>query len=235
MKLRVASRSDTGSRPDNEDRVVHDVGRGLFAVIDGMGGEAAGEVAAAEAAERIATSGDRPLVTVFGEIRDALEARGRADPRLWGMGAVATAVRVREGAMEIAHVGDTRAWRWRPGAALQLLTRDHTIAQEAREMLGLAEGAEVPGGNRVTRDLGSSRGPPDHWVETREEPLLPGDRLVLSSDGLHGVLSSRELEEILEAPGDEEHAVERMIARVWERGAPDNVSVVVVGVHPEDG
>lgn len=215
MVLTCAWRTATGARLRNEDRVVCLPERGLFAVIDGLGGEAAGDIAAEEVAKEIASEQERSLVETFGAARDRLGQRVRDDARTWGMGAVATAVRIRGGAIELAHVGDTRAGLLRGGAPLRWLTIDH--------VLPVANGA-------VTRDLGSAKGPAAHWAQAAAEELQTGDRVILATDGVHGVVAPSMIEAVLRTATSDEAFVTEVMCLVERAGAPDNASVLVISI-----
>ncbi len=232
LRAVAAARSHTGLvRASNEDTVVCDPERGLFAVIDGMGGEAAGEVAAAIARDALLAHDD--LATALVYANDAILARGDARPTERGMGCVVTAARLGDAHLELAHVGDTRAYLASKGGCEQL-TRDHTVRAEAQAAWGLADGAAaaVAGGAAVTRDLGGRPRADASFVDRRAVAVAPGDLLVLSSDGLHDLVSGFELAVRLqdarrrgEAPAD---VADRLVALALERGGRDNVSVVVV-------
>ena len=137
-RLAAYARTHTGRRASNEDAWVCRVEAGVFAVIDGMGGREAGEVAAAITANTLAETPTAPgmasetlLVRQFYDARDRILAHARAHPRCAGMGAAATAVRIDDDGTtaSVAHVGDTRAWHVGPGGIVQL-TKDHVGARE---------------------------------------------------------------------------------------------------------
>lgn len=212
--MRVTWATHAGGRPRNEDRVV--VSGPVFAVLDGMGGQAGGEVAATLAAE-VLGSWQGPLLEAFGAVRDALRAREQQDPAVHGFGVVGTAIRLDE-RVTVAHVGDTRAWLVREGVVVPL-TRDHTLAQVQRELFRLPPDARVEGENRVTRDLGGAKGPPEHWVDLLRLVRRAGDRFVLASDGAWRHLKRAELAE-LGAP--------ELVGLAVDRGTDDNATVVLV-------
>lgn len=231
MKLDAAARTHVGSvRTQNEDAFVCRPEHGLFAVVDGMGGQEAGEVAAAIAAETLAEV--PPDVGLASETLLASAMRGarlrildevNAHPEWEGMGAVATALRFDDDGRQVslAHVGDTRAYL--VGASgLRQLTRDH-----------LGPAAEDGGKRRVSRDLGSRQMEGD-WVETHREPVGSGDMLVLASDGLTDAVSeadlSKELVGLRRAGAPAEAIATRLIGLALAGGGPDNVTVIVVRV-----
>ncbi len=229
--LTAAARTHVGRvRSGNEDALVCRPAEGLFAVIDGMGGEAAGEVAAAIAAESLGAvpgtrrhSGAAVLTAALRAARARILAEAARDANLARMGAVATAVRVDDDGrhVTVAHVGDTRAYRV-DRAGVSQLTRDH-----------VAE-ANGPGKKpAVARDLGRAD-LPEPWVDTTRAAVHPGDLLVLCTDGLYDPVSAEELTAELTqlwssaAPVDE--AANRLVGLALARGGPDNVTVVVIRI-----
>jgi serine/threonine protein phosphatase PrpC len=225
-RLAAHARTHTGRRANNEDAFVCRPEAGLFAVVDGMGAQEAGEVAAAIVATTLAElpgqtglAGETLLVGAFREARERVLAHGRANPRHAGMGAAATAVRLDDdgSAASIAHVGDTRAWHVREQEIVQL-TRDHV-------------GAREDGRPALARDLGRDD-LPEPWVDTHRVALAPGDLLVLASDGLHDALGqevlARTLRELHDARRSARSASRLLLHRALDAGAHDNVTVLVV-------
>lgn len=230
--LTAAARTHAGRvRPLNEDALVCRPEDGLFAVVDGMGGEEAGEVAAAIAAAVLAETpairrarSDELLARGFERARERILAEQRADPRHGQMGAVATALRFDDDGrtVGVAHLGDTRAYRVGPGG-VERLTEDHVAAEPA------------PGGGKrpVARDLGRKDLPPGS-VDRRRVKVAHGDLLVLCSDGLYDPLGDEALAEELRRlhaeRAEPDAAAARLVALALARGGPDNVTVVVVRV-----
>lgn len=228
--LNAAARTHAGRvRPQNEDALVCRPEQGLFAVVDGMGGEAAGEVAAAIAAAAIAAVPDerrRPSETVLVEAlrraREQILAEQRARPEHGSMGAVATALRFEDDGrtVGVAHVGDTRLYLVSEGRARQL-TEDH-----------LAAGV---GKRPVARDLGR-RELPDPWVATGRYRVRRGDLLVLCTDGLYDPVGddalAGELVRHWQERTDADAVAAKLVALALARGGPDNVTVVAVRVGP---
>ena len=229
--LTAAARTHVGRvRSGNEDALVCRPGEGLFAVIDGMGGEAAGEVAAAIAAESLAAvpgtrrhSGGAVLTAALRAARARILAEAARDPTLARMGAVATAVRVDDDGrhVTVAHVGDTRAYRVDRTGVTQL-TRDHVAD------------ANGPGKKpAVARDLGRAD-LPEPWVDTARAAVSPGDLLVLCTDGLYDPVSAEELTteltQIWSSTTAVDEAANRLVGLALARGGPDNVTVVVIRI-----
>ncbi|MFH1465402.1 MAG: PP2C family serine/threonine-protein phosphatase, partial [Pseudomonadota bacterium] len=232
----VAARSHPGLvRAHNEDTLVCAPDRGLFAVIDGMGGEAAGEVAAALVREHLlAWEPDATtLREALHEANEAILARVAAEPGLRGMGCVVTAVRVEGRGLQVAHAGDTRAYLAR-GRGVQQLTRDHTVVAAERERLGLteAEGKALPGQHRVTRDLGGQHHADASWIDTAQAPFEQDDLLLLCSDGLHDLVADEDLLALLREARTSgrpmDSLADALVDLALARGGSDNVTVVCV-------
>ncbi|MDG1478254.1 MAG: SpoIIE family protein phosphatase [Myxococcota bacterium] len=231
MSLIAAGMTHPGRvRPHNEDALVCEPQRGLIAVIDGMGGEAAGEVAAAIAREQILSRG-APR-EALAAANAAIVARAEANPAERGMGCVATAAHLSGHRLTLAHVGDTRAYLI-SAAGLEQLTRDHTVVAELREQQGMteAQARALPNQHRVTRDLGGQLRDGTDWIDTGEVDLQPDDLLLLCSDGLHDLVRDGELSRILGAARShrqEPEAVAReLVELALSRGGHDNITVVV--------
>lgn len=234
-RLEAAARSHPGRvREHNEDAWICEPERGLFAVIDGMGGAEAGEVAAALTREAILELAEHPDVTyplVTANRRIVEHAALR--PETAGMGCVATVARVRGRRIELAHVGDTRAYL-ASRAGCEQLTRDHTPLAEMQERHGLreTEAAVIAGRHQVSRDVGGQAPDEEGWVDRRQAAFEPDDVLLLCSDGVTDALPERELLDRLaearrsSAPEAIETLVRRLIERSLEREARDNVTVV---------
>ncbi len=230
MALDGAARTHPGKqRTSNEDALVCRPAAGLFAVVDGMGGEEAGEVAAAIAVNAIAEipdlrelASETVLCQALHTARERILAEADSDPTKEGMGAVGTAVRFDDGggSVSVAHVGDTRAYLVHAGGVRQL-THDHV--------------AEASPGKKaqVARDLGR-RDLRGEWVETSRAKVTRGDVLVLCSDGLHDVVGAEELaREFMKLRGEAKSAdaiATRLVGMALAAGGPDNVTVVVVRV-----
>ena len=231
--LNAAARTHTGRvRRINEDTFVCDVERGLFAVIDGMGGANAGEVAAELTRETlIAGSGDLP--TLFFNANQTVYERAARRPEERGMGCVATAARVDGTDLRLAHVGDTRALLANSTGCEQL-TRDHTVVADIQEERGYtrAQAEEISGKNQVTRDIGGRRYDDTSWIDSIRTPFEVDDLLLLCSDGLSDLVGDGELFSLLSRARRDGRSmkslVNTLIELALERGAHDNVTVVAV-------
>jgi serine/threonine protein phosphatase PrpC len=234
--LRVAqdsfAKSDTGrQRRSNEDRVFEQAP--LFAVADGMGGARAGEVASTIVVDTFGESHDLPgtgsaeerLATVVREANARIHDLAQADADRAGMGTTVTAAYVGDDAVSIAHVGDSRAYRWREGQ-LERLTTDHSLVEELkrRGRLTEEEAEEHPQKSVITRALG-----PEAAVEvdTLTYPARPGDVFLLCSDGLTGMVPEDRIAELLAETPDLPEAGQALIREANERGGRDNITVVL--------
>lgn len=243
-RIVVGTATDPGCvRSDNEDtvRVVRpggdDLARDgmLAAVCDGMGGHAAGEVASRIAADVIAREfarGKEPGEGLVRAIRmanrEVLAAAG-GDERLRGMGTTCTAMVLKGGLAWCSHVGDSRCYLIREGQIF-LMTEDHSVVMAmVRDGTLTREEARLhPDKNVISRALGSHREVEvSSW--TRPFVIRPGDRFLLCSDGLHDLAAD---DDILAAVGSDapHESCSRLIAMARQRGAPDNVSVIVLAV-----
>lgn len=246
----VGHGSDVGRvRPLNEDyhRVWQfAVPRGtlfLYAVADGMGGAAAGEVASKTAVEvlddafsRYAAelSAGKQVVSVGSLIDKALRLANR---RVYqasqtegrrGMGSTLTCVAILDGKAYLGHVGDSRAYMVRGGTIYQL-TKDHSWVEEQLEK-GLLTAEEAEGHewrNLITRVLGTR---PHVAPDVIETDARPGDVFVIASDGLHDLVTPEEIFEELQRTRDRQHVVDFLISKANERGGPDNITLVVAEV-----
>ncbi len=234
-------------RPHNEDAFHFDADNGVFAVADGMGGHAAGEVASgiAIAAIREVFSRKRGSGTDYhalfkqaiDEANQRIAARIRERPEYTGMGTTAVIAVVAEGTLWLAHVGDSRAYRIR-GASIEQLTSDHSFVNELVRlgMLSREQAAKDPRRNVVTRALGSG---PSVVPDVGQEPIQGGDTILLCSDGLNTMLDDASiLERTLAADGDLERTCSDLIESANQAGGEDNVTVVAfacAGVEPGPG
>ena len=237
---RAASGSDPGrERENNEDRVLVDAERGIYAVIDGVGGESGGEVAAEMAREVLYGRLSRRTTDATRLIREAIALankqiyeRAQAEPGLAGMSCVLTVAVVDDGQATIGHVGDSRLYLIR-GGRIQKVTRDHSPvgAREDAGEISEAEAMRHPRRNEIFRDVGSAPHEPDEegFIETHQIPFDGESALLLCSDGLSDLVTAAQILERVEAsPGDPQRAVRELIAAANDAGGKDNISVVLV-------
>lgn len=230
--LLAAARTDRGAvRKDNQDAFLCAMDNGLFAVIDGMGGENGGQRAAALAREALLEEQD-PVKGLMRANERVLEAAA-ADRALEGMGCVASAIKVQGGTAQIAHVGDTRVYL-AGSAGCEQLTCDHTLAASLQERMGLSHrrAKGIGGRNQVTRDIGGKSRKDTGWIDRIEAPLEQGSLLLLCSDGLYDTIGADDLFARLRAAHREstppDRLVDELIALALDRQASDNITAVVV-------
>ncbi|MCB9528260.1 MAG: Stp1/IreP family PP2C-type Ser/Thr phosphatase [bacterium] len=253
LRLRVGQASDPGKvRTHNEDSLLVDADGGVVVVADGMGGHKAGDVASklAVAAVREAFSGgdDEPqpsrwllfrrkltgkdrLVEAIQRANRVVLETARRKPECSGMGTTVVALVMDDGALYYAHVGDSRLYRLRDGALVQL-TEDHSLLNEYLK-LGVIKpdmAQRFPYKNIIVRALGLSPG-----VEVDADVDRPqvGDRYLLCSDGLTDMAEEEEVRGVLARGGDPETAAAALIELALEGGGLDNITAVVVDVVAE--
>lgn len=236
--FRTSARSETGlMRSENEDAGW--AGQRLLAVADGMGGHVAGEVASAVAIASVAPLDGRVdqdvdseglsqlLMAALSEAEDRIGAMVAADPELHGMGTTLTALLIQGDHGVLLHVGDSRAYLLRDNELL-LLTRDDTVVQDLIDEGRISEvdAEKHPQRSMMTQALMGRR---DLNPAISHHDLRVGDRFLLCSDGLSGVVPVDQVELALaaEKPSD---AVNTLISLAHDLGAPDNVTVVIADV-----
>jgi serine/threonine protein phosphatase PrpC len=235
LALRSAAKSDIGLlRSGNEDSAY--AGANLLVVADGMGGQAAGEVASAAVVARFALLDElelspaealAALSATAEEANDTVLELMTADEELTGMGTTLTAIAWLGDRIALVHVGDSRAYLLRDGELSQL-THDHTYVQTLVDAgrITADEAVVHPRRNLLMRAIDGSP-PVEADLSIREARL--GDRYLLCSDGLSGVLPESDLAEVL-CLGDPTGAVTALVERALAAGAPDNVTCVVADV-----
>jgi len=246
MKSQAFGLTDVGRRREaNQDQLLVDPEHGLYAVADGMGGHAAGEVASSLAIESLAESMASSWETALSgsdaaaeELSKAFQAGNRnicdsmvARTEWRGMGTTIVALLVLEDEAIIGHVGDSRAYLLR-GDRLHRLTGDHSWVHE-QVRLGLMTGEEAdkhPMRNIVTRALGNRV---EVQVDVAREKPRPGDIFLLCSDGLNSMLSDDQIQSTLAPHVDTpEAACRALVDAANEAGGDDNVTVVVLRIEP---
>ncbi|MFC8799292.1 PP2C family protein-serine/threonine phosphatase [Promicromonospora sp. NPDC057138] len=214
----AAARKGIGSRDTMNDACL--VRPGLIAVADGFGDDQVASVALHTFAQGVSDVGLPNAVQ-----RAAEAARTRAETAEHA-GTTLTAVLLDGDQGRVVHIGDTRAWLVRDGEA-EPLTRDHTVAAALVEegRLTQEEARSHPDRALLNRAFG---GDPE-WAEPDvfAVELRPGDRLVLTADGVHAVLEPGQLVRLLTGPGEPDDVTQRVAEAVEAAGAPDNYLVVV--------
>jgi serine/threonine protein phosphatase PrpC len=232
--------SDAGlERRENEDRVYADDAAGVFVVVDGLGGHAAGEKAAQTAVDVIS----RELAACEGSLEECVRAaitaanneifnEAQGEPKNAGMACVLTVALVRGGTVTVGHVGDSRLYLIWNGTARKV-TLDHSPVgeQEDQGELTETEAMSHPRRNEVFRDVGSRlhAGDDVDFIDVRSFPFHPAAALLLCTDGLSDALTSAEIAAIVDAyDGDASAIASLLVESANRRGGHDNVSVVFV-------
>ncbi len=249
LRLNAHGVSECGPvRSGNEDAFAVDLDSGLFVVADGMGGHAAGEIASRLAVESIQTyiarsEGDQDLTWPFGldgslsieanRLRTALHLANQrvfraaaSDPAYRGMGTTVVAVLFTASGFVVAHAGDSRVYQQFPEQLMPLTTDDSLLAALGSAVDPSSETyAHHPLRNVVTNVLGGDERLDVHVVERLR---TPGTRLLLCSDGVHGVLGDQRISGILAGQGDPRYQAERLVADAIAAGGRDNATALVV-------
>lgn len=259
MVISSCGLSDTGCvRDQNEDRILIDERLSLFAIADGMGGHSHGEVAAELALMTVRryvdSSRNRTDVTwPFGynfnltvDENRLVTAVRLANRQVWkrsgetseyaGMGTTVAAVLVTQNKAAIASVGDSRVYLFRAGVLRPLTSDDTWVGAMVRQgSLDPAEVTHHPMRNVLTQAAGARE---EVDVQVFEQALLDGDVLLMSSDGLHGVVEELDIQRLLAASegttcGDPAQLATSLIQAALDRGAPDNVSCIILRYNDE--
>ena len=249
LDVEFAELSDTGQvREHNEDYLgcalpaTPEEARShgwLFALADGVGGQAQGEVASRTAVESLlagfrgASAGELHAALLLRLVQAAntlvYEAGHAAGPSGAGMATTLVACALRFDRAVVAHVGDSRCYLIRRGEAA-VLTRDHTFANEQVRLglLSAQEAAEAPHRHVLSRALGS-----DLFVsvETSEHQVMTGDVLLLCSDGLHGAVPASDMARLAGHNPDLSAAAQELVALANQRDGSDNISVQLIRVR----
>ena len=254
LVLEVAGRSDVGCvRSNNEDNFGYDTRYGIFVVCDGMGGQAAGEVASklavdsvlgffrdlakhetsehsvVEGAQALPESGQtykvRALKTAIGKANDAIHAQAARDPEHSGMGSTVAAVLVEGDFFTIGHVGDTRVYLVRDGK-IEQLTRDHSLVAEhvRRGLLTQVQAVRSEVQNVRLQALGADEVDPD----LDDHVAAHDDILLIATDGLTKHVSPENIQKMLSAAANPKVAVDALIEAARLQGGEDNITCLVI-------
>ncbi len=249
--LEMVALSDPGViRSHNEDATFSDASLGIAILADGMGGYNAGEVASSMAVARLSSELasvigsclsetrlgrcdaaviERHIVNEVGAANFEIFNASRGNPRFSGMGTTLVLAWFYDNRMSVAHVGDSRVYRLR-GETFEQLTRDHSLLQEQLDsgLISLEEARHADYRNLVTRALGVD---PTVDVEINDYDALPGDLVLLCSDGLNDMIDDQEIAATLQGLGRNlPLAAEHLIQLANDYGGRDNISVVLVKV-----
>jgi serine/threonine protein phosphatase PrpC len=224
-KGRVRNNNEDSYAPETAGRSTGPV---VLMVADGMGGAIGGEIASQLAVQHAATGPGSPVERVI-RANVAVVERTLKEPGLAGMGTTLTLAELGEdGNVNLAHVGDSRAYLWHQGL-LEQLTDDHTVVAEqlAAGHISPADAVSHPQRSMLTRVLGISA---DLEVDSITFESAAGDRLLICSDGLTNMVEDERVAQLL-AKGSPEEAVWALIEEANSAGGHDNITVVVVDVE----
>lgn len=242
LTIEMAGQTDAGQvREHNEDAIAWSGEAGWAVLADGMGGHLAGEVASALAVETLGSAlasaaaqadGEALLRAAVAEANHVIYSAAQAEQQRHNMGTTLLALRIDGERAHCVQIGDSRLYRSR-GAALELLSHDHSLVQELIDegFMSRDEAAGSVHRNVITRGLG---------LEATVEPamiaieLVPGDLLLLCSDGLSDKLSEPELIRLLNA-GPLEPQLTALVAAANNHGGEDNISAILVRVSNPTG
>jgi PPM family protein phosphatase len=235
-----AGGTDPGlQRQNNEDRYYVDAEQGIFIVIDGVGGQAAGDIAAETALKVVVERLKRPIGTIDRRLREAITLanneifeRSESHEELRGMACVITAVVIEGERLTIGHVGDTRAYEIRH-AAIRQITHDHSPVgeMEADGTLSESEAMQHPRRNEIFREVGNEKHDTDdeEFIEIIQTKFEPNDALILCTDGLSDMVPKADVLRIVQQYAKSpDEVVKALIKAANDAGGKDNVTVVVV-------
>lgn len=236
IALRYAAKSDVGLvRSNNQDSGY--AGPHLLVVADGMGGHAGGDVASSVAIAELARLEDEApgsdivsaLELAILDANESIMRRAREEATLTGLGTTVTALLRSENKFALAHIGDSRAYLVRDGVCTQV-TKDHTFVQRLIDegRLTEEEAERHPQRSMIMRVLGDVDADPELDVSLR--PAIPGDRWMLCSDGLSGLVSFETICDSLIDYSDPDECAEHLVELALKAGGPDNITCVIADV-----
>lgn len=250
MPFEFYSATDTGrARNNNEDSVAVDPASALVVLADGMGGYNAGEVASQMATSFISSELGRWLTEAASNATDAdvrramdicVDNANRAifnaastNPQYAGMGTTLVVGVFREGRLLLGHVGDSRGYRLRAGKFMRI-THDHSLLQEQIDagLITEEQAAFSSNKNLVTRAVGVED---SVMLESHLHELLPGDLVLLCSDGLSDMLDDEHIGRVLQSGDDLETLAHALITAANEAGGKDNIAVILARVQAAAG
>jgi serine/threonine protein phosphatase PrpC len=241
VPIEMAAITDRGlneKRPLNEDSMLSDLERGIFAVADGVGGAQAGEVASKTAIEILddAFRHHKPeedvedlMEIAIQRANDSVYRMSREQPALAMMATTIVALHLDGLRATIGHVGDSRLYRLTPNGQLRRETEDHSLVEEEVRAGRMTpeQAANHPGRNVISRAIGAEAAVE---VDMRAIDIENGTTFLLCSDGITRHIPDAELSSILRDSSDLNNACEEMKRRCFERGAEDNLTAVLVRV-----
>jgi PPM family protein phosphatase len=228
MNVSVGAATDIGQvREGNEDSYL--VVEPLYAVADGMGGHRGGEVASSLALETVQGMFERREGSLAEQVEEANRAvfdRSQSDRKVSGMGTTLTAAQIDGNRVHLVHVGDSRAYLLR-GDELSQITEDHTLVHRMvmEGEISEEEAETHPHRSVLTRALGVDR---NIQVDEGDLQVAPGDRLLLCTDGLTGMVTETQIREILIDTLDPQEAVDKLVRAANRAGGTDNITAVIL-------
>jgi serine/threonine protein phosphatase PrpC len=235
MKVSVGAATDIGQvREGNEDSYL--IVEPLYAVADGMGGHRGGEVASSLALETVQGLFERREGSLAEQVAEANRAvfdRSQKDRQVSGMGTTLTAAQVDGNRVHLVHVGDSRAYLLR-GGELTRITEDHTLVHRMvmEGEISEEEAETHPQRSILTRALGVDR---NIQVDEGDLEIAPGDRLLLCTDGLTGMISEGQIREILVETVDPQEAADELVGGANRAGGIDNITAMILDFANDGG
>ena len=241
FRVQSSALSDRGlneRRPLNEDAFLHDPGRGIFAVADGVGGAEAGEVASSTAIEvldeafRHQTEGtdvEDLMELAIQRANASIHQMAQEHAKFSMMATTIVALHVKGNVATFGHVGDSRLYRLAPDGQLHRETEDHSIVEEEVRAGRMTpeQAANHPSKNVISRALGAEQGVE---VDMKTMEVEDGTEFLLCTDGITRHISDNELRQLLVVSKNLEEVCNELKRRCYERGAEDNLTVVIVRV-----
>ena len=238
--MRASALTDIGKKRDmNQDRVYISMEKtgsfdNLFILADGMGGHRAGDQASKLFIETltdyISKNTDAPAVTVFlsgiSYANTCVYHRAQSDEGLYGMGTTCVCATISDQFLTVANIGDSRLYLIRDGKMRQV-TRDHSLVEE------LVAAGEIKRDSKeykkqkhiITKAVGIER---DIRADIFDETLMPGDYVLMCSDGLTNMLSDRDILSIVKGKGTTGEKCAKLVKKANRKGGTDNISVILI-------
>jgi PPM family protein phosphatase len=235
MKVSVGAATDIGQvREGNEDSYL--IVEPLYAVADGMGGHRGGEVASSLALETVHGMFERREGSLAEQVAEANRAvfdRSQNDRKVSGMGTTLTAAQIDGNRVHLVHVGDSRAYLLHGGQLMQI-TEDHTLVHRMvlEGEISEKEAETHPHRSVLTRALGVDR---NIQVDEGDLEVAPGDRLLLCTDGLTGMVPEGQIRKILLETPDPQEAVDNLVKGANRAGGIDNITAVILDFADDGG
>tara|TARA_R110001592_G_scaffold44644_1_gene143373 strand:- start:7710 stop:8492 length:783 start_codon:yes stop_codon:yes gene_type:complete len=227
--ISILGKSNIAQRATNEDRFVADSNWGIALVADGMGGPAAGEIAASIVANQVTDLLDQgtPLAAaVYSAHQEVLRAvedgRGKT-----GMGSTVVVAHFSGHHFELAWIGDSRAYLW--NGELRQISRDHSQveAMMSRGEISYSEAISHPNKNIITRAIGHGKFN-EHDIPLIKGALFHGEKLLLCSDGLYDAVAACDIARVMNSAISSEHQLDQLLAIALANNGADNITAVLV-------